>query len=782
MLRRTTPDDVRANKPAAVRNITKWRNSVLAALRDPSLEHRALAMTTLTTVLHQWVDLLNHDAKPERPSINRDSSFRMGFEDVFEGSEDNEEQELIQTRNMHPDIRPTDEAAAHIQMKATPYCVAFDGDLRDLLRGDKEKQNGDIGKYPPHGTTEKDLLSEEDVKYHVVQFYLGLLRCIGDYPWRDVRKASKELIKVIETTKIDLPQLHFIGVQAPSLFIPVTDTIGLRSFPSHAQSPFFDMSSGSQTGVDFGDEDENSRIVEDYFAISFAQKSESSGLNMPSHRVPDSPQIVRSNGSRVSFPSIPVPRSIPGKPNKPKFPTESALNLYLELFRSYGRITNLYKVFSFCPKFAHARTDLIAHVNEQDYSVPIDQRIYLGIMAAAEQKCQYYLSILQYDFLQVRGDPAWLEGLHAAPPKFQALARLNKMLAHQPWSIPQSVISDCITARWNEADLILAICVFSFYHTQSALVMSCGVLPEVDLPGGTVKTGKQRDYAHFEAVGTIVNRTRRKSFDVGSNSAPGSYVPIRSIPLEAPVGWPQNVPSTDHEKFILDFQSEDSEEILDMADFDFSRDCCSILGNHFRGFDLVIDNYIKTMEHVSCESGEPTFTEVLRKLKRRLGSLSRITSSLNLSQLSQSSGSKVSFDLPSPAEHLHTPSHSRRASISTPTDPNYAIKEAIWNYSLRLLSISKSDYHYQDTSLLLARSTRQFIRRVCLAPWQSSQADWLGIEGDGEEEEGISMSARGKATMSVEEKTMVAIIASQARFMGQIILGIKSIEDNRLGM
>lgn len=44
------------------------------------------------------------------------------------------------------------------------------------------------------------------------------------------------------------------------------------------------------------------------------------------------------------------------------------------------------------------------------------------------------------DFLQVGGDPKWLNGLDEAPRKLQPLGELNKILAHRPWLLTKEHI------------------------------------------------------------------------------------------------------------------------------------------------------------------------------------------------------------------------------------------------------------------------------------------------------------------------------------------------------
>lgn len=57
----------------------------------------------------------------------------------------------------------------------------------------------------------------------------------------------------------------------------------------------------------------------------------------------------------------------------------------------------------------------------------------LILQAAARHQCSYLVNLHVNDFLQVGGDPKWLNGLDEAPQKLQQLGELNKILAHRPW-------------------------------------------------------------------------------------------------------------------------------------------------------------------------------------------------------------------------------------------------------------------------------------------------------------------------------------------------------------
>lgn len=57
----------------------------------------------------------------------------------------------------------------------------------------------------------------------------------------------------------------------------------------------------------------------------------------------------------------------------------------------------------------------------------------LTLQAAARHQCSYLVNLHVNDFLQVGGNPKWLNGLDEAPGKLQQLGEMNKILAHRPW-------------------------------------------------------------------------------------------------------------------------------------------------------------------------------------------------------------------------------------------------------------------------------------------------------------------------------------------------------------
>lgn len=234
---------------------------------------------------------------------------------------------------------------------------------------------------------------------------------------------------------------------------------------------------------------------------SFSRGSRRTTVSMVSSifQTPPSPP----NGLNTSYkfkrrnhPRRQIPKFLP----KPKPPSDEVRNLQVNAYMRTGRIGNFNKILFHFPRFAEMSrevTDLFVSDDSPNGPLPQHWRIYLGILAAAEKKCQYYLSLLSEKFLTVRGDREWLKGIQYAPPKLQKIAKLNMLLAHRPWTITPDVIKELVRGdkngeldpeqKWSMAEVVQAIVIMSFYHGKSAMALAWGVLPEADLLGGTVK-------------------------------------------------------------------------------------------------------------------------------------------------------------------------------------------------------------------------------------------------------------------------------------------------------
>lgn len=75
--------------------------------------------------------------------------------------------------------------------------------------------------------------------------------------------------------------------------------------------------------------------------------------------------------------------------------------------------------------------------------------VFAVFQAAARHQCSYLVNLHVNDFLQVGGDPKWLNGLDGAPQKLRALGELNKILAHRPWLLTKTHIEVLCMRLWR---------------------------------------------------------------------------------------------------------------------------------------------------------------------------------------------------------------------------------------------------------------------------------------------------------------------------------------------
>jgi len=250
------------------------------------------------------------------------------------------------------------------------------------------------------------------------------------------------------------------------VFVPLCDTIGL-DYPEPAGTPTATPSEKSPSPLDTpSDEDDEGNISSrDSFPVGIMipdrQRSRSKG------RMPVASSIGkttrRAAASLISslFQTPPSPgaggkfkrrtnarRALPKYFPKAKEPSDEVRALQMQTYArtgrsSYaphdssfhlvssppGRINNFNKVLFQFPKFAEINrrvTDLFLSDDSMDGPLPQTWRIYLGVMAAAEKRCQYFQNLLSEKLLTIGGPLEWLKGIQYCPTKLQRIANLNK--------------------------------------------------------------------------------------------------------------------------------------------------------------------------------------------------------------------------------------------------------------------------------------------------------------------------------------------------------------------
>jgi hypothetical protein len=88
------------------------------------------------------------------------------------------------------------------------------------------------------------------------------------------------------------------------------------------------------------------------------------------------------------------------------------------------------------------------------------------------------------------------------------------------------------------------------------------------------------------------------------------------------------------------------------------------------------------------------------------------------------------------------------------------LREAVWNFVLRLYGVHQEGFRYQDVHLLLNRSARRFLKKVCFNAEGISRHDWASV---------------GKG-LTDPEKVLLTLLASHARLSASLLYAFRFCE------
>lgn len=88
------------------------------------------------------------------------------------------------------------------------------------------------------------------------------------------------------------------------------------------------------------------------------------------------------------------------------------------------------------------------------------------------------------------------------------------------------------------------------------------------------------------------------------------------------------------------------------------------------------------------------------------------------------------------------------------------LREAVWFFILRLYGIFNDGYDYRDVDLLLNKSAKRFLKKVCFVPEQIARQDWQSL-GEG---------------LKSQEKVLLALLATHARMYTCLVYAFRYCE------
>jgi sestrin len=262
---------------------------------------------------------------------------------------------------------------------------------------------------------------------------------------------------------------------------------------------------------------------------------------------------------------------------------EKSFVLFERAFTMECRVSHLIKLMGYHPKYLSVFLEAHQLLMLGDGPLPRHLRVYIAILAASRYKCGYLVSILELEFHSCGGDVRWLTGIGNIPGKLHNLLKLNRFMAHQPWTVGADHVKELLVGQdsWSIAELTQAVVILAHYHSLAGFALGCGLTPEIDTPCGHVWAGSEEGAPNIlsNPALCLAPESIETSVSEGSTPGGGSFI---STPLTPPL---PNVASKKVEHFIQGVHgdhgklcdmlktvdSESDEESLEQKDKDYAE-------------------------------------------------------------------------------------------------------------------------------------------------------------------------------------------------------------------
>uniref|UniRef100_A0A667ZEC3 Sestrin 4 n=1 Tax=Myripristis murdjan TaxID=586833 RepID=A0A667ZEC3_9TELE len=341
--------------------------------------------------------------------------------------------------------------------------------------------------------------------------------------------------------------------------------------------------------------------------------------------------------------------------------------LFMKALVSRGSVDAVSQQMASHPQYLESFLRTQHYILHMDGPLPLPYRHYIAIMAAARHHCSYLVSLHSAQFLRVGGDPLWLQGLEAAPPRLRLLDHINKVLAHQPWLTACSHIQTLLKTGeqcWSLAELVQAVVLLAHCHSLCSFVFGCGTdtdsVPLPKSPNGTPPT-----FCPFDAANGNANVPL-------SLATPSEHMTRRRVTNQAFISY-----KLKHQR--LTEHNAEEEEMMYFADpsrFITDPDFC------YQEFARREEDHFQVFR-VQDYSWEDHGFSLVNRLYSDIG---------------------------------HLLDDRFRSVTTLPSSHSADLKRAIWNYIHCVLGIRYDDYDYGEVNQLLERDLKLYIKAVACFP------------------------------------------------------------------
>lgn len=411
------------------------------------------------------------------------------------------------------------------------------------------------------------------------------------------------------------------------------------------------------------------------------------------------------------------------------------------------KVSNLVNVMSKNPEHAEAFHATSREIFVCDGPLPVVERHYIAILAAAQHRCLYLYDTHRDAFLGAGGDEAWLDGLTSAPAKFADLCELNGLLAFQPWRVTKDHIQALLRGEnsWSLSELIQCIVVMVSVHAVSSFVYGIGVNRDIALEGGH---SYDKD-PHRDGDSKVAEKS-----ETGSKADGGVALwPVSDEPWEARILGKLKRPkapkaSEDLEaddavveaKNKIHFQDSETESwntaTSKKASSIWDRFVCGQVQHE--DFDVSSKEYsiFRSQDYTWADHGFAVLEQYHGKIASLLDHEFRVIRNMT----------------------------DKRFGEETDVDTS-KFRRAIWYYSQRIYGVCHDDYDYSEVNNYLERPLKQFVKKLICAPELMTSTDFDNF---------------GRHGLACHEKIHIASLAWEARREAALSYALHAIMKNRI--
>ena len=404
-----------------------------------------------------------------------------------------------------------------------------------------------------------------------------------------------------------------------------------------------------------------------------------------------------------------------------------------------GRIPHVIVALAWHPTFLEKWYRTMMHLMRGSGPLPFPWRRYISIVACARFQCMPMLKLQENDFLTSGGDSEWItQGLKAPsmPAKLLALMKLNGLLAHQPWRITASDMSELLSsaatdAGWSVGELVHAIAIMVTFHSICGVVWGLGITPEIDISETFVTA--------LEATPSLPAMALLDEEHTGDTSQILSMLKTGEASFSKQrLTWAQSGEET--KSNIWAGAEEDASNVTKIITKQNSEDesslayCRRYIGPwemEYHDFDVASNPIFYKAQYNWENDGYALVHQVLDGLAPLLGA---------------------------ELQHMMSLTYHSFARVDGELDTT-AFREAVWHYSHRIKGLLDDDYNYSEVNQLLTRQMKFYIKKVTCFPQTVNMTDFVNLSFD----------------LLPSEKCHIALLATEASKEASLSYALKAL-------